>query len=161
MISFFDNCATKEMPPNDEVERHAVARQIVGHHSWYAFDPPCSQYRLPRDRSNRMLDCRATIASKLPLNSADELNLERGRPQRLGHQIHHPRRTERAEYCAAHQERCAEARPRSAPLCVRATEPTDISTPTHDAAGRRSKGSSIRVQRRNSRRDQRSSIKVI
>jgi hypothetical protein len=49
---------------NDKAERRAVAKLIVGHYSLCAFDSPCSHYSLPRDRSSRMLDCRATPAAE-------------------------------------------------------------------------------------------------
>jgi hypothetical protein len=32
------------MLSNDEVERRAAQRQIPGHNSRYAFDPPCTHY---------------------------------------------------------------------------------------------------------------------
>ena len=83
-----------------KVERHAAASAPVDSNSSFAFDPPCPHSPPPRDRSNRLLDCRAMPASQLPVNNTDELTPERQAPQRLDRQARDQRPAQPAQYCA-------------------------------------------------------------
>jgi len=68
------NSEATHISSNDQAERRAGAKRMTGRKLLCSSDPPCSYQPLPRDRSSRWLDCRATPAPKLPPNGAAELN---------------------------------------------------------------------------------------
>jgi hypothetical protein len=121
---------------NDQAERRAGAKRIAGHHSLHTFDPPCSRGPLPRDRSSRLLDCRAPSAPKLTLNSTTELTpggwwFAKTEPPSCCRCS-----TEAAHDCANADAPCAAAAAPNRTLGVRATDARCIRTFTPDAEGR-------------------------
>jgi hypothetical protein len=107
--------------------------------------PPWLTEDAARDRSNRLLDCRAMRSSKLTLTGPHQLTCPLHGAQNLTLHAARQRRTQPAEYCATLKVRALWRRPPAAPAPVRAAQPRSRSTPTDDAESRGSKGTSNRA----------------
>ena len=115
------------MPPNDwcqGLSMHLTIRlSDAGMRYWQTKllypnhrSPPWLTEDATRDRSNRLLDCRAAPAPKLPLNSAVELTPSLALCKLPTPSTLHHRSTETVQYCADTNEPCAKSRPHQHPL---------------------------------------------
>src|ERR1700722_8394835 len=106
--------------------------------------PPWFTEDAPRDRSNRLLDCRAAPAPKLPLNGADELTpslalCKLPTPSSLQPSLNGDRSILRRAQRAMRRG----GGPNQYPYASVLPNPTCISTLTSDAEGRGSEGPPI------------------